>query len=272
MILINGQPEETIAATDRGLHYGDGVFETIAVNNGKPRFWTQHMARLQEGCERLGIPLPDAHILENEAAWLCGENRKAVIKIIITRGSGGRGYRSPSSPEPVRIIMRYPWPNHVVPQQGITLRLCSTPLACNPTLSGIKHLNRLEQVLARNEWSDETIHEGVMCSTVGEVIEGTMSNLFAVRDGRLLTPELGHCGVAGIMRAQILGLADELGIGCDVARILPSELTAMDELFMTNSIIGIWPVACYEGHVFGERRVTRTLMKALDVLMGRVDA
>jgi 4-amino-4-deoxychorismate lyase len=160
----------------------------------------------------------------------------------------------------------------VIPQHGITLRQCKTPLACHPLLAGIKHLNRLEQVLARNEWSNDAIHEGVMCSTDGEVIEGTMSNLFAVREGGLLTPDLTHCGVDGIMRRQVLAVAGQLGIPCDVVRIMPSELTAMDELFVTNSIIGIWPVACYEGHVFGEQRVTERLIKALDVFMDKVDA
>lgn len=267
MILINGEPHTSIAATDRGLHYGDGVFETLAVHHNKPQFWHVHMERLQEGCLRLGIPPPDVRTLQDEATELCREYDKAVIKIIITRGSGGRGYRAPEQPDPQRLLIRYPWPDHRLPEEGIALRLCSTPLACNPVLAGIKHLNRLEQVIARNEWQDNAIQEGVMCSTDGAVIEGTMSNLFAICNKTLLTPDLAGCGVAGVMRKQVLRLAGELGIPCEFSRIRSDELKDMDELFVTNSIIGIWPVASYEGHVFGEKRLTGRLVRALDELM-----
>lgn len=267
MILINGEPHTSIAATDRGLHYGDGVFETLAVHNNKPQFWHAHMERLQEGCLRLGIPLPDINLLEVETTELSRGYDRAVIKIIITRGSGGRGYRAPDQPEPQRLLLLYPWPEHRLPEEGIALRLCSTPLACNPVLAGIKHLNRLEQVIARNEWQDDAIQEGVMCNTHGLVIEGTMSNLFAIRNETLLTPDLAGCGVAGVMRKQVLTLAAELDIPSEFSHIRPDALKNMDELFVTNSIIGIWPVASYEGHVFGEKRLTGRLVQALGVLM-----
>ncbi len=272
MILINGEPQQTIAATDRGLQYGDGVFETIAVQEGRPRFWQAHLERLLDSCSRLDIPLPESHVLAQEIARLCSDGMNAIVKLIVTRGTGGRGYLPPASPEPSRVLIRYPWQVRTIPQEGIALRLCNTPLACNPALAGIKHLNRLEQVLARNEWRDETVQEGIMCSTGGEVIEGTMSNLFAVRQGRVVTPDLSGCGVAGVMRRQVLALAEQLGIPCDITRIMPSELYGMDELFVTNSIIGIWPVACYEGHVFGENRITERLTKALKELMDKGDA
>lgn len=263
MILINGEHQDVIAATDRGLHYGDGLFETIAIRNGKPQLWREHMERLLNGCTRLNIPVPDVSLLAAETAHLCTEGKHAVLKIIITRGSGGRGYRPPAEPEPQRILIRYPWPEHHVPDEGITLQLCHTPLSCNPLLAGIKHLNRLEQVLARNEWSDESIHEGVMCNTEGYVIEGTMSNLFAVRNGVLLTPELSNCGVAGIIRQQVLALAQQLSIPCDYVRMKVEELNLMDELFVTNSIIGIWPVARFNELQFSKGAVTEKLIEGL---------
>lgn len=267
MILINGEAKDLIAVTDRGLHYGDGVFETIAIRHGRPQLWPAHMERLHDGCSRLGIPLPDTKLMEAETARLCGESERAVLKIIITRGSGGRGYRAPAIPEQRRILIRYPWPEYPDINNGIALRVCRTPLSCNPVLAGIKHLNRLEQVLARNEWADEAFHEGLMLDTEGHVVEGTMSNLFAVRNGVLLTPDLTRCGVAGVMRQRVLSLAGELGIACEVVRMGINEIMAMDELFITNSLIGIWPVSRTEGTEYGEAPVTARLRAALESCM-----
>ncbi len=267
MILLNGKPQDVIPATDRGLHYGDGVFETLAFRNGKARFWTAHMERLLDGCSRLNIPRPDLAQLHDEVALAAEGCEQAVIKLIVTRGSGGRGYRPPASPEPQRLIMRFPWPDHAVPEEGITLRYCQTPLACNPRLAGIKHLNRLEQVLARSEWDDDSVHEGLMFDPDGHVIEGTMSNLFAVRDGVLLTPDLTRCGVAGVMRRQVISLAKKLGIACQFEQMVPFELERMDELFVTNSIIGIWPVARLGDIKYGEAPITERLTGALKLMM-----
>lgn len=267
MILLNGKPQDLIPASDRGLHYGDGVFETLAINNGKPQFWTAHMERLLDGCSRLVIPLPDVACLKAETTQVADGCERAVIKIIITRGSGGRGYRPPASPEPQRLVMHYPWPDYVVPQEGITLRQCLTPLSCNPRLAGIKHLNRLEQVMARAEWGDDLVHEGLMLDLDGNVIEGTMSNLFAVRNGVLLTPDLTRCGVAGVMRHQVLLLAHKLGITCEIVQLRAAELEGMDELFVTNSVIGIWPVSCLGEARYGEAPITQRLISALNLMM-----
>ncbi len=267
MILLNGKPQDVISATDRGLHYGDGLFETLAILNGKAQFWAAHMERLLDGCSRLAIPLPDEKRLQEETRRVAAGWERAVVKIIITRGSGGRGYRPPVSPDPQRLVMRYPWPDYVLPPEGITLRYCQTPLACNPHFAGIKHLNRLEQVMARNEWSDDSIHEGLMSDLDGHVIEGTTTNLFAIRDGVLLTPDLARCGVAGVMRREVLLLAQKLDIPCEFASLQSSELERMDELFVTNSIIGIWPVARLGQTRFAEGPVTARLMSALNLIM-----
>ena len=267
MILINGESKDVIAVTDRGLHYGDGLFETIAIQDGKPQFWSAHMERLLDGCSRLGIPLPDVKLMETETSRLCGGSERAVLKIIITRGSGGRGYRAPALPEPQRILIRYPWPEYPDYSAGIALRMCHTPLSCNPLLAGIKHLNRLEQVMARNEWTDETFHEGLMLDPEGNVIEGTMSNLFAVHNSVLLTPDLKRCGIAGVMRQQVLSLAHKLGIASEVVRMRTDELKGMDELFVTNSLIGIWPVAQLEEIEYGDTPITTRLMSALKAAM-----
>jgi len=243
-MLINGISTELVPATDRSLHYGDGVFETVAVQDGRLELWSAHLRRLQGGCERLGFPAPDPELLTGEAAGLAQTRERAVLKIIVSRGSGGRGYRPPGDPSPTRILSLHPWPEWPdgYRSQGIQARICATPLGRNPRLAGIKHLNRLEQVLARSEWRDPDIAEGVMLDTEGLLIEGTMSNLFMVRNGTLLTPDLSRCGVAGIMRGMVMDVARQQNVCCVTGHFTVRDLAAADEVFLTNSIIGIWPV------------------------------
>ncbi len=242
--LVNGVSGDSISVTDRSVHYGDGVFETVAIRDGQPELWPQHVSRLRQGCERLGFAAPDSGLLAREAIQLSGNRERAVLKIIISRGGGGRGYRSPEKPSPSRILALHPWPEwpDEYYSQGIQARICNTRLGRNPQLAGIKHLNRLEQVLARSEWDDPAIAEGLMLDVEGQIIEGTMSNLFMVRNGVLLTPDLSHCGVAGIMREKVMAIARQRGIRCEIGRFVLSELEMAEELFLTNSIIGIWPV------------------------------
>ena len=249
-ILLNGAPHDGLRVSDRAIHYGDGLYETIAVVEGRPRLWQAHMERLLQGCARLGIPSPDLQALAAECEQLANGQVRAVLKIIITRGSGGRGYRAPLAADPTRLVLRYPWPEQPDFQHGVSLRWCTTPLGCNPQLAGIKHLNRLEQVLARNEWQDEGIYEGLMCDLQGQVIEGTMSNLFALRDGALYTPDLGHCGVAGVMRQQLMALAEQRGMACVPRHLGKDELVEMDELMITNALIGVVPVHRLEDRAF----------------------
>lgn len=263
--LVNGRPGDCVAAGDRGFQYGDGLFETIKVAGGEPEFWDRHLARLREGCARLAIPAPDGELLAADAARLCPGHDRAVLKIIVTRGAGGRGYRAPDDPEPVRVAALHPWPDY--PQShwrtGVRVRLCETRLADQPALAGIKHLNRLEQIVARCEWDDPDIVEGLMRDRDGLVIEGTMSNLFVVKDGTLSTPALARCGVAGVMRAVVLALAEGLAIPVEVARVSVGQVAAADELFLTNSVIGVWPVRALEGVVYAPGPVTGRLAQAL---------
>ncbi len=267
-MLIDGKDSDLIAADDRGLLYGDGLFETLAVHNGEPRLWPQHMARLTQGCARLGITPPAADLLHDEARSLCAGSGRAVLKIIVTRGSGGRGYRPPSPALPRRILSLHPWPDYPEhwSRQGINVRLCDTPLGASPRLAGLKHLNRLEQVLARAEWDDPEIAEGLMLDTAGGLVEGTMSNLFLVRDGRLRTPALERCGVAGVMRARVLELAAQGGIACEVSELGLADLQAADEVFVCNSVIGIWPVRRVQNMEFTPGPVTRFLQQAMGCL------
>lgn len=263
--LVNGQATDTVAVNDRGLQYGDGLFETLAVQDGVCEFWDRHMRRLLEGCERLGIPVPDVEQLNSEAGRLTVGHARAVLKIVITRGSGGRGYQPPRSVQPARILILSDWPERPAEhaETGVQVRICTQRLSRNPILAGLKHLNRLEQMLARLEWDAPEIAEGLMLDDQGHVIEGTFTNLFLIRDKRVITPPVDQCGVAGILRGVIMELATAGGIDCAEESIPYASLLSADELFLTNSLIGIWPVCAIANQLREAGPVTRQLQRAL---------
>jgi len=264
-MLINGAFSDALPASDRGLQYGDGLFETIAIIDGKPRQWQAHMARLASGCEALQLPRANEELLRDEALQLTKHTATAVLKIIITRGSGGRGYRFPAETAPTRILSIHPWPDYpaTYAQQGIAITLCKTRLGCNPALAGIKHLNRLEQVLARNEWQGDDIQEGLMLDHQGYIIEGTMSNLFMVEDDRLVTADLSQCGVKGVMRETVIALAQQHKIPVQIEPINTDRLKAAPACFVTNSLIGLWPVRQLDDINYERSKITQDLIELL---------
>jgi 4-amino-4-deoxychorismate lyase len=238
-VLVDGQAQATVSSHDRGLLYGDGLFETIRFVGGRAPLWSRHMQRLQQGCERLHLPAVDVAQLENEARQVIEGLPEAVVRITITRGIGERGYRLPVDPRPMRLVAAFT-PPPLPPgdyRDGVTARLCTLRLASQPMLAGLKHLNRLEQVLARAEWSDPAVFEGLLCDQAGRVICATMANLFAVIDGSLVTPALDRCGVDGVARAEILATGDVQ------VRDLPLDLLwQADEVFLSSSVRGILPL------------------------------
>ena len=259
-VLVNGAEKAEIAVSDRGLNYGDGLFETIAVFFGIPELLLEHLQRLRRGCEQLKIPFSEWNALQDEIEQLASVaaiSERAVIKVIVTRGSGGRGYQISEGSEPSRIVVLSSWPER--PETPAKLRFCSTPLGCNPALAGIKHLNRLEQVVARSEWDDE-FDEGLMSNVQGHVVEGTLSNLFIFQNGMLMTPDVNRCGVEGIMRQYVLKLAETIGIETKISLLSKDELFEADELFITNSLMGIRPVGLLETKEFSTGPVTSQLM------------
>ena len=265
MTLINGSPQEEIELSDRGFQYGDGLFETIAVKNGHPCFIDRHLTRLNAGCRRLLIPEVASTLLHSEALSLCKNLNSAVLKIIITRGSGGRGYRQPETIIPTRVLSIHPHPNYPssYKAQGVTVRFCETRLGLNPALAGIKHLNRLEQVLGRAEWSSLNIQEGIMLDLNGHVIEGTMTNLFYVKNNTLFTSPVLYSGIAGIMREIIMELASSHGYALCIQNFKEHELLSADEAFLCNSIIGIWPIKSINSTRFEIGLITRQLQYML---------
>ncbi len=246
MFLVDGEPRSSVPADDRGFAYGDGVFETVTVLDGRAALWHLDTARLARGCDALGIPAPPVHSLEDDLRLLFPprERDSGILKIIATRGSGGRGYAPPSPAVARRVSQRLPMPRHDADcwRSGVALHLCRTRLSMTPLLAGVKHLNRLEQVMARREWSDPRIAEGLMLRENGEPVEGTTGNLFARFGERLLTPPTPMLAVAGVMRERILALAPELGLRCEQAALSWGQLAAAEEVFLSNAVIGVWPV------------------------------
>jgi 4-amino-4-deoxychorismate lyase len=264
-------PATSVSALDRGLQYGDGVFETIACPAGRPRFLPLHLERLEFGCERLGLPAPDLDEIQAEVLGLASAVERSIIKVIITGGEAvARGYARSGNETATRITIRYPWP-HEDPAQlhdGVMARTLSMRLGENPRLAGLKHCNRLEQILARAELAaDARLAEGILFSSSGNLICGTMTNVFLVRESCLLTPRIDQCGVAGVMRRVVLREARQVGIPARECELRAENLQAADEIFLTNSRIGIWPVRALDGRELTPGPVTRHLQSVLEPLL-----
>jgi len=265
---VGGPPRETLSSLDRGLAYGDGLFETIAVRNARPRLLEHHLARLADGCRRLSIPLDQA-LLRAELLAFASELGEGVAKLIVTRGDGARGYAPPADAAPRRLLFGNPWPSYAQANtsEGVELFPCRTRLAEQPLLAGLKHLNRIEQVIARGEWQDPRFAEGLMRDLSGRGVEGGFSNLFLVRDGRLITAELSRCGVSGVMRAWLLEQAPAQQIAVEIRDIDYAELLQAGEVFLCNSLYGIWPVRHLDGHDWPAGALTRKLQGILRTLL-----
>ena len=248
VVIINGLQAVAVSSLDRGLLYGDGVFETIAVKQGKLQYWTDHLKRLEEGCKVLKLQGLEVALLEKEVQQLVsteGLQDQCIIKIIVTRGVGGRGYK-PSKQPLTRIIQLFPWPEN--PQsyidEGVKVTLCDFRLSSQSRLAKIKHLNRLEQVMARSEWDDE-FQEGLVCDSHDNMIEATSSNVFFQLDDALITPDLSQSGVEGVMRKQIIEYCRKNKVTVDVRNIKLSEMNQVQAMFLCNSIHAVWPVQSY---------------------------
>jgi 4-amino-4-deoxychorismate lyase len=264
-LLVNGvaptHASQAIAADDRGLQYGDGLFETALLLDARVRFLDDHLDRLFRGCERLGIPAPDRQTLINEIAQVSAAANRGVLKIIVSRGAAGRGYRPPTGAIATRVVALHPLKE--TPQHALKLRWCEIRLGRNARLAGIKHLNRLEQVLAQNEWSEGEFDEGLMMDTEGEVVCATAGNVFAVRDGALITPDLRFCGVQGVMRAQVIKAASKVGIAVSEEPLWPHDLEAASEVFITNAVRGIRSAAWLDSLQWSDSTVATRLARAL---------
>ncbi len=243
-MLINGVSGNSISIRDRGLLYGDGVFRTLRASGGHAQHWPLHYQKLQQDCNALGIVCPDFARLSAELDSLLRVQRDAAIKLIVTRGQGARGYAPPAPATPTHIWDVAPLPDYPADRAtlGVRARLCQLRLSQQPRLAGIKHLNRLENVLAAAEWDDVDIAEGLLLDAEGNVIEGTRSNLFIVTQGILVTPDLSRCGVAGVQRERVMAWAARHGMPLQVRAVSLDEVLHSEELFVVNSMMGLWPI------------------------------
>ena len=254
---IDGAPAQAIAPGDRGLAYGDGLFETMRVHAGGVPWWDAHLARLAAGAARLGLPMPDAAWFAQAAAGLLAQApRDAVLKLVLTRGEGGRDYAPPVHAAPTVLLSLHAMPPPL--PAAITLRWCDLRLARQPALAGLKHLNRLEQVLARREWSDPAVHEGLMLDSAGEVACATAANVFAFIAGRWCTPPVDQAGVAGLARAWVLAQGD----ACE-RRLSPADVEGAEALFLCNAVRGILPVGRLGARSWAPFPATRALQAEL---------
>ena len=256
-------PEGNVDPADRGLAYGDGLFETIALRAGTLQRLGSHFARLRLGCERLRIPLPDLAELETRCRAAAAGIDRGQLKLILTRGSGPRGYAPPPAPIPTVILSASA--SSARAQTEITLAQLQQRLGINETLAGIKHLCRLEQVLGRLELESLDADEGLMLCTNGTVVGGTSRNLFAVFGQTLVTPDLSCAGICGVMRRAVLEHCQTLSIPVSQVDLAPEELLHADEVFMTNALVGIQSVSRLDKHAFALRAMASRLRTALDL-------
>jgi 4-amino-4-deoxychorismate lyase len=260
-MLIDGIQATQVSATDRGLNYGDGLFETMRVHRGRVCLLERHLARLRESCRRIALPYPGDDVLAGDVSRLQpGADTEGVLRLVLTRGDSGRGYAPPPGAAVRRIVALYPLPR--LPDE-LTVGICATRLGRSPALGGLKHLGRLEQVLAAAEAAAAGWHEGLMLDECDRVVEGTRHNLFFVRHGQWYTPPLDACGVAGVMRGMVREALAMLGLGGGEAALRYDELHEVEELLLCNAVVGVRRVSELDGRRLGGGRVVADLAAPL---------
>ncbi len=263
-ILHDGRPCAEAAATSRALHYGDGVFRTLLWHEGQAVDWTAQVDKLGGDCAALGLEPPDAAGLSAEVADAATDLPRAAVKIIVARRATDRGY-APHGSASERWVLAYPLQAFadIDYREGVHAIFSNVCLSSQPLLAGVKHLNRLDQILASRGWPAD-VREALMSDAEGRVICGTRSNLFVVRHDRLLTPRLDRCGVAGIMRSKIIDCARDMHLHVQEAELHSETCREADEAFISNALIGIWPLRSLDARQWqAPGPLTRALMQAI---------
>ncbi|WP_258406609.1 aminodeoxychorismate lyase [Shewanella spartinae] len=273
-IWVNGEQAASVSAFDRGLAYGDGLFATMRCRGAEVLFLESHLLRLAQGAHRLGFPLPDSAALSEQLAKACEQGCKQFtqdycLKLLVSRGTGGRGYLPPQTPAPTCVLSLHEIPAHYRQWQvaGIKLQLSPVTLGQQPLLAGMKHLNRLEQVLIRTHKLDDGFDDWLVCDTAGNIIEASMANLFFIKGRTLVTPSLEQAGVAGVMREQLLLWFVEAGFSLEVRRVTSDELADFDHVLASNSLFGAVPVNGIAKHSFGHSPLLTQLLHDLKIIL-----
>ena len=243
-MIVNSRQQQHINIADRAFQYGDGCFTTMAFRNSHIEFFNAHIERLKLACKTLYIGFDKWSELERCLVDSLQPNVDCVVKVIITRGEGGRGYNPEGAINPSFIITHHVIPSHYSLWQtdGIKLTISPITLACQPLLAGIKHLNRLEQVLVKQALATTGYDDAVVCDTQQNIIETSVGNLFWYQDNVWYTPDLEGSGVEGVMRNQVLAVMLENGLECQVVKQNVSHLLNAQELFICNSLMLLTPV------------------------------
>ena len=257
MFLINGAESETLAVNDRGVQFGDGCFTTARILRGQVQLLSAHLARLQTTCEKLFIPYDDWALLAQEMARLAQPHQDGVLKVIITRGAGGRGYSAAGCVNPTRILSVSPWPAHYLRwrEEGISLSLSPVRLGRNPSLAGLKHLNRLEQVLIRSHLEQTDADEALVLDSDGWLTECCAANVFWRKGSDVFTPRLDQAGVNGIMRQYILAKLAPSPFRVVEATMRPEALREADEVVVCNALMPLVPVRRWNDKCWSAREL-----------------
>lgn len=261
MFLINGLEQDTLAVNDRATQFGDGCFTTARIEQGRVILLSAHLARLQLACQRLSIAFNDWGILEDEMCQLAAQQLQGVLKVIISRGAGGRGYSGAACVSATRILATSPSPAHYARwrREGITLALSPVRLGRNPYLAGIKHLNRLEQVLIRSHLEQTDAEEALVLDSEGWVTECCAANLFWRKGQDVFTPRLDQAGVNGIMRQHIIAQLATSPYQLIEVVALPEALADADEVLICNALMPLVPVHHYAGQTWTSRELYQYL-------------
>jgi 4-amino-4-deoxychorismate lyase len=260
VVLINGEEQSKVSIFNRNMQYGDGLFETCIAKDNRILFWSNHFARLNKGCEKLNIKKIDESywLSDLKKAFALSEHSNCIVKLILSRGDSSRGYGYKDDISPVRIVIISEMKKTVV-NNSFSLEYSDSGYNSNPKLAGIKHCNRLEQILARSNLSSD---EGIMLDENQNVISVTQGNIYLIIGNTLLTPKLDKCGVVGSRRSLILELAKSLNIEVKEDPISADKLKQADEVFISNSVIGIQSVKSIEGDTLGDNPLTEEIKAA----------
>ena len=235
MVFLGSESIDAIPVGNRAMAYGDGLFETMRVHRGGIAWWQAHWERLADGAARLGIVLPEPARVRQAAASLFDDAGDGVLKLLLARGGDARGYAPVPDAPPLWMLSRHALPERA--RRGLHVHWCTTRMAVQPALAGLKHCNRLEQVLGRAECVRAHADEGLMCDGEGSVVSATAANVFVLREGRWRTPRVDRCGVAGVCRLHLLSLLE-----AREEHLSPAQVEAADAVFLCNAVRGILPV------------------------------
>ncbi len=260
VVLINGEEQDKISIFSRNMQYGDGLFETCVAVDNQILFWPRHFSRLEIGREKLSINKIDEGVWLSDIkkAFALSLKKNCIVKLILSRGNTLRGYGYKDDIEPVRIVIISEMHPSLINKE-FSLEYSISGYHSNPQLAGIKHCNRLEQILARSNLSS---NEAIMLDEKENVISVTQGNIYFIFGNKLLTPKLDRCGVVGSRRSLILELARSLKMDALESNISINQVQQADEVFISNSVIGIQPVHLIETHKLGKNPLTEKIQKA----------